>query len=211
MRLGSALTATTQPAISTPLAIRRAAVRLFVERGYEATTMRQLAREVGIEAASLYNHVPSKQQLLAEILIDSMQELLSMVRDAVEAAGPEPANQLRDGIRAYVFFHESRLGEALISDTERRSLESPSAERLYAMRDELGSIFKGIIRRGGRKNVFRAPDVSMAALSILSICARLPVWYKPGGRLTLEQVADRFAEFALLGLGANPPAPGSRA
>ena len=184
--------------------IRQAAVELFRERGYEAATMRELGRRIGVEAPSLYNHFSSKADLLAELLIGGMAELVGAVRDAVAAAGDDPAEQLRAGLVAYVLFHEDRLGEASITDTERRSLRPGEAEQLLALRAELAATFRGVIDRGRETGAFVVQDPGIATLCLLSLCARLPVWYRPEGRLGLPEIADRIVAFTLHGLNEPP-------
>lgn len=183
-------------------AIRYAAARLFQERGYEAATMRELARIVGLEAPSLYNHFPSKQDLLAGILIATMEEAIAAIRAAVAEAGGRPPDRLRAAITAYVLYHEDRLPEASISDTERRSLEPRHARRLYELRDEMSALVASIIEDGVATGDFSVSDVGVATIAVLSICARLPVWYSPDGRLGLDEVARLFASFALGALSA---------
>lgn len=185
--------------------IKQAAVSLFQRQGFEGTTMRQLAAEVGMEAPSLYNHFPSKTDLLAVILLDAMRSLVDLVRDGIDSASPDPASRLRGAIASYVSFHEDRLAEASISDTERRPLSNKDARRLLALRRELSDLFKDVITQGVKQGVFRVPDIGVANLAVLSVCARLPVWYRADGRLSLPQIADVLSDICLSALGARPP------
>lgn len=194
----------TEPAAGgTPEAIRAAAVSLFATRGYEATTMRELARAVGVEAASIYNHFPSKHVLLADLLVSAMAGLVESVREAVDSAPDDPVEQMRVAVEAYVLCHRDRLGEASITDTERRSLLPEDSARLLALREELAELFRDTIRRGVADGSFVVDDIGVATLSILSICARLPVWYRPDGRMTLDKIADILVRFVLRGLGVD--------
>lgn len=185
-------------------AIRRTAVRLFRTKGFEATSLRELAKEVGIEAASLYNHFPSKQGLLADILVSAMEDVVARLHAARdETADADPAVRLRRLVTEYVLFHEDRLEEAAISDSERRALEPADARRLLQLRSELSDLFRQVIVDGVAAQRFRVDDVSIATLVILSMVARLPVWYKPRGRLRLPEIADAISAMALRSLGAD--------
>lgn len=176
----------------TSRAIRAAAVSLFRRNGFEATPMRELAGAVGIEAASLYNHLGSKDQLLADILVGTMGELLVVVEAAIEEAAPDPVSRLSAVVRAYVLFHAENLEAASITDTERRSLNPKDHAKLLQQRKRLAGMIRAVLRDGVDKGVFDCIDESLAVVSILSICARLAVWYHPDGRLSLERIADIF-------------------
>ncbi len=187
----------------TAEAIRAAAIRLFHRQGFEATTMRQLATEVGIEAASLYNHIGSKQELLAEILLGSMRDLLATLDRKLSQVGSDPVARLVAAVRTYVLFHDGNLEGPSISDTERRSLEPEHCRELLALREQLSKLFRRILADGVLAGVFKVDDQSLAVLSVLSICARLPVWYRPGGRLELDQIATLIARNCLRMLGCD--------
>src|ERR671919_224807 len=82
-------------------AIRDAALSLFAERGFRATTMKDIARAVGIRAPSLYSHVRSKDALLTEIMVTTMDDLIQGFHRAV-ATTPNPVEQLRRATEAHV-------------------------------------------------------------------------------------------------------------
>lgn len=177
--------------------IRAAATRLFHIHGFDATTMRQIAAEVGIEAPSLYNHFASKDELLATLLIDAMTSLLGAVEDGIARAAPDAASQLTAAVRSYVVFHRHHLEAASISDTERRCLKADDAARLVTLRQRLTNLFRGILDVGEASGVFRFEDASIACLCILSVCARLPVWYRADGPLVLDEIATLMARNCL--------------
>jgi TetR/AcrR family transcriptional regulator, cholesterol catabolism regulator len=189
----------------THQAIRAVATRLFREHGYEATSMRHLAKEVGIEAASLYNHFPSKHQLLADVLISTMRALIEELHESLAQAPPTPAERLAAVVSRYVLFHREHLSEAYITDTERRSLQPTEAAQLLALREELSEMFHKIISEGNSSGAFDVEDVGIATLGVLSICARIPVWYREDGRLTLDKIAEVVSKTALRAVGARPP------
>lgn len=177
----------------TARAIRAAAVHLFYLKGFDAATMRELAGEVGIEAASLYNHYSSKHELLAGILHEAMDDLISAINKEQQKFIPDAVGQLNAAVRAYILFHRDHMEAASISDTEMRSLKPEALVRLTEQRDQLSRIFKGIIEDGAVQGVFSFDDAFIATLCILLICARLPVWYRPDGRLSLDEIADLIA------------------
>jgi AcrR family transcriptional regulator len=185
-------------------------VRLFRAKGFEATTTRELAAAVGIESASLYNHFGSKQDLLADLLISVMEELVASLRSALDAAADgDPADQLRAIVRVWVVFHDDHLDAASISDTERRALRPADRRQVLELREEVAEIVRDVIRRGSEYGQFEVDDTSIAALAVMSICARVATWYRPNGRLQLAKIADLLADAAVRLVAAAVPSRGS--
>src|SRR5207253_1956632 len=94
--------------VARPVGAQRlleAAVVAFAERGYHGVSVRDLAGAVGVKAASVYSHFASKEALLAELVSHAHRTHFVAVRDAILGAGPDPAEQLRDGVRANVSYH----------------------------------------------------------------------------------------------------------
>ena len=78
----------------TSVAIREAAADLFFRRGYEATSLREVAAAVGVQVGSLYNHIKGKEELLNDIMTNVMIELETSMDVALQAAGPKALDQL---------------------------------------------------------------------------------------------------------------------
>src|SRR5580693_1127814 len=112
----------------TRAAVRDSALRLFAERGYQLTTMMDIGAALGIRGPSLYKHVTSKQELLAEIMTETMTTLISRQRTAVDAGGP-PGVQLRRAVEAHVRYHATHREHALVGNREIESLEEPTRAR----------------------------------------------------------------------------------
>src|SRR4051794_41784460 len=111
---------TTQPA-STEARIRDAATRLFYERGYHATSMRDIAGEVGIKAGSLYNHFPGKQDILFRVCFDTAQALADGLAPRMDGTDGVEA-QLRAFIRWHVEFHAHNRYAARVADDQLQAL-----------------------------------------------------------------------------------------
>src|SRR3712207_4620667 len=113
--------------------IREAAARLFHEHGYEATSLRSVAAEVGIKVGSLYNHMGGKDDLLIDIMMSVMDQLTPLVEAAAAEAGPDPIARLRAGIGAHISFHARHARETFIGNSELRSLQ-PEQYKLIVKR-----------------------------------------------------------------------------
>jgi AcrR family transcriptional regulator len=182
--------------------LKRAAVSLFHERGYHATSVRRLAARAGLDGASVYYHFPSKQRLLVSILEGVMNDLIATVERAVSKAGPSPAEQLRAAIVANAFFHGSSPREAAISDTELRGLSRANLAKVIALRDQHERIFREILERGHDQGLWHT-DVRLACFIIMAICNEISHWYRPAGRLSLHQIAAFDADFVMSALTGN--------
>ena len=179
--------------------IKRAAIALLHKKGYRALTMRELARHVGVQGASLYHHYPSKQELLRTLLRDNLSDLARAVRAAAQTAGPSPLRQLPAAIRAHVLYHGDHRLEAAISDTELRDLSPRNRREIVALHDDYESTFRNILRRGNRLGCWRI-DEKVAGWIILGMCTGVSGWYRPDGPLALERIADFYSRFVLRAL-----------
>jgi AcrR family transcriptional regulator len=183
--------------------INQMAIALIYSKGYRGLTMRGLAKKLGIQGASLYYHLSSKQELLRTILLDIQEEQNSFAREAVEAAGPSPVDQLRAAIRAHLRYHVDHRPEAFISDSELRDLTPANRRIVVASRDRYEEIFRDVIRRGSQQGYWEA-DGRLAGFIVIAMCTGVNTWYRPDGPLGLDEIADYYADFVLRALGGRP-------
>src|SRR4030095_10657534 len=158
----------------------RAAMILFRERGYHGSSMRTLARALRMEAASLYYHFRSKQEILFAILDRTLDDLLAGVGRAVASAdGPEA--RLRAAVRFHVLFHTDSQHQAFLSHSELRSRTQATLRLVLARRDEYERVFRGLLASGARAGVFQVSDVRLTAMAILTMCTGVATWFSGGG------------------------------
>ena len=142
---------------STAELIRSSAIDLFFEHGYEATSLRAIAGEVGIQVGSLYNHLTSKESLLYSIMSTIMEDLLREF-DSRLAVVTDSVERLRAAIEVHVFFHTARAREVFIGNSELRSLTAAHRRKVVKLRDQYEERFVDIIERGVADGSFEAPD-----------------------------------------------------
>jgi AcrR family transcriptional regulator len=188
------------PSIGTAEAIRNAAVALFARHGYEATTVNDIGRCVGIRGSAIYNHVSSKQELLRSIMLSAMRELMGVVETAIEVADDTPG-RLRLGIRQHVRYHAQRRLEFSVGNRELPSLEEPARTELVELRRRYVKMFQDIIDTGAREGIFGVESSLIATYSILQSGMGVAVWFDPEGELTENAVGDLYGEFALRTVG----------
>ncbi len=179
--------------------ITKAAIDLFFKKGYYATSISEIARACGIQKASIYYHFASKEDLLFSIMHDTMAALTDYLRRNLEKVnGIE--ERMRRAVRCHVRFHLEHQKETFIASSELRGLCNRNYLQIVAMRDEYEEIFQELIAAGTRQGVFAPCDVKILSYAILTLCTAGAFWFKPGGRLTVDEIAAIYENFIISGL-----------
>lgn len=185
--------------------ILHAALKLFAEYGFHGASIRDIAREVGINSATLYAHYPAKEHVLAELIRLGHEELRRRVVEAARVAGDEPAEQLAALVRAQVLVHTDYPLLALVANHELHALSPERAAPALALREEARRLLLAVLERGTAAGVFDVADVPLAGIAIGSLGMRVANWFGPDQPYTREQVADAFVGFALRLVGGPLP------
>lgn len=187
--------------------IRAAAIALFRVRGYHGTSTRDIAARAGITAGSLYNHYESKQSLLFDVLQASHRGALAALHAAL-TPGLQPEQALRAAVESHVRFHAEHQGAIAIAYQDMEFLTAEHRAEIVRLRREYESIVVDLIERGAQADQFAVGDPRLAAVAILSMGIRVAAWFRADGRLSAEQVATTYGQYALriVGLaGAEQP------
>jgi len=179
--------------------IREIAQTMFRERGYAATSMRDLATAVGIEAASLYNHIKSKEELLKEICFDCADDFFAGIH-AAKTAPISPDAQLSLAIKEHIRVVTNNLDASAVFLHEWRFLTEPYLSEFKAKRKYYRLQFQQIIERGIAEGIFKPVDAKVYCLSILSALNWIYDWYKSDGELSPQALAAQFSYLILDGL-----------
>jgi AcrR family transcriptional regulator len=177
------------------------AERLFSERGYHATTMREIARALAIEGGSLYSHISGKQELLYAIVLRGSEQFLQAARDVLAADGSARA-RLRELMRRHLAIMAESTPRAIVHFHEWHHLEPEHQATIRARRDQYEAYVRQIIRDGVVAGEFAPHDERLVGLSVLSLLNWTYQWYTPGGTWNADQLADQF--FELLARGLEP-------
>jgi TetR/AcrR family transcriptional regulator, cholesterol catabolism regulator len=167
-----------------------AAGRLFAERGYHGTSMRDLGRELGLLGSSLYAHVESKQDLLVEV-VEEGARLFQDSADRALAAGGSAAERLRGLVEGHIDVVLDNQDVVRTFLNEARMLDDEHRARVIAARDAYETAFRAVIAEGVADGRFR-PDVDpkIASIFILSILNAVERWYRPTGELDRTGLVD---------------------
>ncbi len=182
--------------------VYQAAVDLMYERGYHGTSLRDVARAVGVQMSSLYYYHESKQALLVAIMERTTADLIAVVAEAMDAAS-SPRERLIAGMRAHVLFHATRRKENFIADSEIRSLEPAERKAIVAMREQYEQLFAQVLEDGRASGAFVELDAPVTLAGLFAMLNGVAVWYRPRGRLSLEQIADQYCAIFLNGVAAR--------
>jgi AcrR family transcriptional regulator len=189
----------------TEKAIRAAAVRVIAKHGFQAASLREIAREVGIRAPSLYNYIKSKEKLLYDLLKEPLQQMLAEFRARTEGVA-DPVARLESFTEVYLNFHLNSRLEVFIGNMELRSLSAAHYRTITALREEFAKALQGIIEDGVKAGVFTAPQPRVVTLVLLSMMSGVCNWYKPDGPMSAEDMMRLHLDLAFRALGAKPPA-----
>lgn len=184
--------------------IKHVAALLFSEKGYSATSMRDIAEDMEMEAASLYNHINSKEEILHAICFSTADQFLTAI-DEVNDIYFNGEQKLRMAVKNHVKILTDNLAEAKVFLREWRHLNEDHLVEFIAMRDEYEDGIESILQTGINENLFQEVDKKFATLNILSSVNWIVEWYKPNGKMNAEEVADKLCDFMLTGLNKKQP------
>jgi AcrR family transcriptional regulator len=193
----------TSPALSRKAQIDQTATALFRRRGYAATSMRELAAALGIEAGSIYSHIRSKEELLHRICFRVAEEFMTGLRAATADAEAPAATQLRRAIDSHVRVLIHDVDASAVFLHEWRHLSEPALSEFVQLQRDYEKAFRDMIARGVADGALRTPDPAFATLTLFASVTWLPNWYRPDGKLNPDQIAERLTDQLLGGLAAS--------
>lgn len=166
--------------------IRAAALQLFARHGYAAVSMRQIAREVGVQAGALYNYTPDKQSMLFRLMQGHMEELLAAWSEEEQRQGAMAG--LEAFVRFHIRFHLERPDAVFIAYMELRNLSPDNFARIEELRGQYEAVLERILKAGVEEGVFHVPDTKIVTLAVIAMLTGVNTWYRSGGRLSLGEV-----------------------
>src|SRR6266567_6101954 len=186
--------------------ILAAAVQLFAQYGYHAAPLRAIAKIAGIQAASIYYHYANKEALLVEIMETHMRHLNANLEGILHEQH-DPLTRLYQAIANHIRLHTSYKNEFFIIDTEIRALDGDNRRYILSLRDHYESLLQDLLRDGMEQGVFRVSDVKVSSYAIIAMCTEVSTWFRPNGRLSVQQVIDLYSQMITQGLLAIIPNP----
>ena len=177
------------------LVILREAACLFREKGYMASTLRELAKRSGVQGGSIYHHFSSKQEILYQIMDYTMTNLLFNLKESIKRE-KDPVEKLKKAIRFHIEYHVKNPDETNVTDSEIRSLMKGKYDRIVRKRRNYEKIFRQILEEGIKSGVMVVNDIKLVTIAILQMCTGISYWFKENGYLTMEEIADEYISFS---------------
>lgn len=178
----------------------RSAAELFKEKGYAASSMRDLAQKLGIEAASLYSHIKSKEEILQTLCFDMAAEFRASL-EQVEQQKVSAKEKLTLGIIGHVNVMAKDLTASAVFMNEHRHLSQPYLRDFLLLRINYINRFKSIIEEGVLSNEFKKNiDTKLAVMTLFSSLNWMPLWYSPKGSIEPKVLGQQLADMLVNGL-----------
>ena len=196
------------PEISRRRAIEDVASELFRAHGYAGTSVRDIARALEIQGASVYAHVASKEDVLWSI-VDRAASRFEAAADAAQARAEarrpgDPIEAIVELVRAHVGVVTADVEEASVFVSEWRALGANRRAAILERRDAYEGRFRRTIESGIAVGAFALTDPALAATVLLTALNGVAGWYDPAGRLPPDRIADHLADLAVRMLTAAP-------
>lgn len=170
-------------------AILHAAAQAFVENGYGATSVDDIAERLGVSKPTLYYHVGGKQELLGASFSLALDAYSDAVEDVTES-GVTGRERLHQVVQKYVEITTTVHGRCLhrVPDVE---LTPEVRDRLRAVKRKVDACIRDLLREGVRDGSLRSADIRMSTFAISGAMNSIAQWYSPSGKLSPEEIAER--------------------
>jgi AcrR family transcriptional regulator len=175
------------------------AQRLFMEHGYAGTSVRDIAREMNIEPASLYSHIKTKEDLLEATCFDLAEKFLQTASE-VNDIYFNAEQKLRMAVKMHVEILTNNLPASVVFMRDWRNLSPDLKASFISKRNAYEAGIREIVQTGIDEGLFNETDLQFASLTILSSVNWITEWYKAEGELTAEEIANKLSDFILTGL-----------
>lgn len=180
--------------------VRAAALKLFAQQGFAAVSMREIAREVGVQVGALYNYTTDKQSLLYDLMQSHLGALLDAFEDDPAA---DPQARLQHFVQFHIGFHHDRPDAVFIAYMELRNLTPENFGRIEALRRQYEDKLEAILRAGVEKGAFVVADTKIATLAVIAMLTGVSTWFRAGGRLSLDDVQAQYWQMVRKAVSAS--------
>jgi TetR/AcrR family transcriptional regulator, cholesterol catabolism regulator len=190
---------TTKDSTSKKEIILEKAASIFKEKGFKAASMRELADAVGVEAASLYNHIKSKNDLLNIICFDVANTYNEKMNE-VEASDCMPIKKIELLLRHHIFGMVNNFEQVYVSDREWKHLDNPYLNNLQNQRRTYRKRFAAIIEQGIANKEFKKIDASTTVLIMLHAIGGIESWHRSSHKISGKDLEEHMITFFIDGL-----------
>lgn len=184
--------------------IIEAATRMFGERGFAATGIRDIAKSAGITPATLYHYMQNKDDLLFTLMMDCHAKLCAPVANIASEVA-DPTERLGHLVRNHVQFHCTSAALAKVADIEMRALSGDMRDQAIAARDAYEGVWLQTLIDGDARGDFNIDNPRRTAQALLGMCTSVYTWYSPDGPSTVRAIAEDYRLMAMRLCEAKQP------
>lgn len=179
--------------------ILQEAARMFREKGYPSANLRELAKRAGIQGGSIYHHFSSKQEILFQVMDDTMSDMIAQLSARLEGA-QTASEKLRRMMHFHIEYVVTGSDRTYVTDDELRNLETANYLKVVQKRDRYQRIIEDILAAGRLEENWQVADAKLYARALIKVCAGVANWYCPTGELSIAEVAESYIQFLCAGL-----------
>ncbi len=178
---------------------------LFWDRGYDNTSIRQIARACDFKSSNIYYYFRNKEHILFELMSKEVNQLVRSIRHLEEDESGSCVDRLRSLVKIHcdLTLKNRRSSLRLLPDTELKRLSPRHRAKVIEARDAYDRILRKIIHSGIDTGDFAQIDEKLAAFSIASVIVRSRIWFSPKGTYSVQGIADFIFDFVTKGLAAS--------
>lgn len=182
--------------------LMRAAAQAFAEKGFHATTTRDIASGAGLSPAGVYVHFGSKEELLFNLSRRGHESALQLVREALKGVDA-PAERLAVAMNRFSRWHAEQYQLAKVVQYEHQHLTPEHRAEVLALRKDIDALVRQVLECGVAEGVFEVTDIADTALALLSMAVDVARWYSPTIKRTPAQIGETNAALALRLVGVR--------
>src|SRR4051812_2593769 len=175
------------------------AAKLFKEKGYKAASMRELAASVGVEAASLYNHIDSKNDLLNAVCMNVANRYTCHMNDLEKQEGPV-INKIEKLLRFHVTEMMDNYEEVYVTDHDWRNMDEPHLSEYREMRRDYRKRFAAIVQQGMDNREIKALDANSAVMIFINAIGAVDQWHRIVHKVNRKDLEDNIITILVDGI-----------
>ncbi len=184
------------------VAILRTAAQLFAMQGYEATSLDQVAEQLGMHKATLYHYIRSKEEVLYQCLVTSFEDLDKLV-DRMRDRDTPVLERLRQFAINLAHAQNNDFGRCLVL-VGSRPLEAMASSDIRAFQRRLDTTVRDLVTEGIASGAIKPCNPGLVSAMLFGTLNWVPQWFKPEGKLSLDEVVDSFMDILVSGVAAAP-------
>jgi AcrR family transcriptional regulator len=183
-------------ATTTPHRLLEAAAEAFADRGFHATTTRDIASRAGLSPAGVYVHFASKEELLYQLSREGHVAARDLLLSAAEQAD-SPTEALRAIMATFARWHAEHFRVARIVQYEFANLTPEHRDAVLSLRKQIDGVVRQVVADGVRSGEFEVDDVRDTTLALMSMAVDVARWYDPEIKRTPQAIGEAYADLGL--------------